>query len=81
MSRRLKDWILVIKKEFGILIEIIAIDPDELFADKIEFDSMIKVQALADWSMHNSERRVPLAVFDTEKIERFQDLQRMLQAG
>ena len=81
MSRLLRDWIIEIKKEFGIYIQLIPIDPSDLFADKTELEYMTKVAAFAEWAFHNDQGRIPLAVFEGEKITRLEDLQQVLQAG
>lgn len=77
----LKDWLLEIKKEFGVYFEIIKIDPAELFADETELDWDTKVDALAQWAFHNERNMVPLVVFDSNRIKTKDDFLAILQEG
>lgn len=58
------------------------IDPDMLWKGDIESSFMEfteMVDLLAIWAMHNTQRQVPLVVFDWHKIEDDNDLFRVLQ--
>ena len=69
-----------IHKEFGITLELVKVNPDELIADNCEFEYMDKVDYLAVWAMHNN-KTVPLLVFNDKKIHCEDDLFRILQEG
>lgn len=80
MARVVRDAILQVKREFGISLEVLKIDPDKLWADDLDMDIAEKSDALADWAMHKTRNIVPLVVFDGNKIESAEDLFRVLQS-
>lgn len=81
MAGRLKRWTKELNAEFGLEIEILRIDPDELWSDSTSLPFMEKVDALADWYLYNEEKKVPLITCEGKQIEKFDDLARILQIG
>ena len=79
---QVKNWLLMIHREFGIRLFFTPIEPGDLFKDNVpELSCLEKVDALAEWCMHNEGGRVPVVAFDGRKIEKEDDLHRMLQEG
>jgi hypothetical protein len=74
--------LIEIRREFGIQLIFTPVIPEELISDNVpDLSYLEKVDALAEWCMHNERGMVPLVAFNGHKIESETDLYRLLQEG
>jgi len=74
-----KQWLSKIHIKFGVLLELVLIEPDKLAEDETELEFMDEVEALAAWWNHNDHKMVPLVIFRGDKIESQDDIEQILE--